>query len=194
MANRQHVAVIRCGVEKWNEWRREFPNVDPDLSDADLRLPNGDGYDDANLRRANLSGANLAGASLRGADLSDANLFGAWLVGATLRESSLYVADLSEADCQDADISGADIRRAYFIRTNLAGAKLSKARVRATTFVNLDLSPTDGLSTLTHEGPSGVGIDTIFKFERKDTGSLFARVWRAGGVHQNCAVDWGESW
>jgi hypothetical protein len=169
MANPEHLAILKQGIEQWNNWRQEFPNVDPDLSDADLRLSTG-GYDGADFRRCNLSGAKLTGTSLRGADLSDANLFGAWLSACDLTKCSLYVADLTEADCHNTDFSGADLRRAYFIRTNLAGAVLNGARIRATTFVNLDFTGTNGLTAVEHNGPSGIGVDTIYRSKGKIPG------------------------
>jgi uncharacterized protein YjbI with pentapeptide repeats len=51
MANDEHVAMLRTGVEAWNEWREENPDIRPDLIWASLV--------EANLYRANLSGAKL---------------------------------------------------------------------------------------------------------------------------------------
>ena len=53
MANDEHVALLKQGVEAWNAWRDENPGIRPDLSEADLS-------------KANLSYANLRGANLRG--------------------------------------------------------------------------------------------------------------------------------
>jgi uncharacterized protein YjbI with pentapeptide repeats len=66
MANDEHVALLKRGVDAWNAWRDKNPNIPADLSGAYFR--------DANLPRANLRGANLSEAffpeaSLRGADL-----------------------------------------------------------------------------------------------------------------------------
>jgi len=36
MANDEHVALLKQGVEAWNEWRGENPNILPDLSGVDL--------------------------------------------------------------------------------------------------------------------------------------------------------------
>ena len=51
MANKKHVALLKQGVEAWNQLRRENPNA-----------------------RSNLSRANLHKARLRDADLSDMGL------------------------------------------------------------------------------------------------------------------------
>jgi uncharacterized protein YjbI with pentapeptide repeats len=62
MANQEHLDILKQGVQAWNRWREEHPDVDPDLSNA-------------NLRHTNLRGANLRGANLRDANLGDADLY-----------------------------------------------------------------------------------------------------------------------
>jgi hypothetical protein len=95
-------------------------------------------YDSIHISHANLSGANLSGATLSGATLSDANLI----------HADLIHADLIHADLSDATLSRAD---------------LSRARVMYTTFGNVDLSVVYGLETARHDGPSTIGIDTIYR-------------------------------
>jgi hypothetical protein len=34
MANDEHVAILKKGVDTWNAWRRENPDIRPDLSGA----------------------------------------------------------------------------------------------------------------------------------------------------------------
>jgi uncharacterized protein YjbI with pentapeptide repeats len=63
MANDEHVAMLKQGVEAWNERRREFPII-PDLINAKLG--------GADLRGANLDGAFLYKADLSGAALGEA--------------------------------------------------------------------------------------------------------------------------
>jgi hypothetical protein len=67
MADEEHLALIREGVDAWNAWRLENPHIR-----------------EADLREADLSGANL-----RGADLLKANLLKANLLGANLDEAVL---------------------------------------------------------------------------------------------------------
>ena len=31
MANPEHLAVLKQGVEQWNKWKKEHPDVMPDL-------------------------------------------------------------------------------------------------------------------------------------------------------------------
>jgi hypothetical protein len=37
MANPEHLKILERGVDAWNEWRKEHPEIVPDLSEADLR-------------------------------------------------------------------------------------------------------------------------------------------------------------
>ena len=93
MANDEHVALLKQGVDAWNRWRDENPGTRPDLSEA-------------NLREANLSGTNLRGANLREAGLSKANLSKANLSGANLFWACLNHADLTGADLTGCRVHG----------------------------------------------------------------------------------------
>ena len=55
MANDEHVAILKKGVDTWNKWRKA-DQVEGSLTDADLS--------GADLSRASLSEANLGGANL----------------------------------------------------------------------------------------------------------------------------------
>src|SRR5260221_4504393 len=85
MANERHVdMLLRDGVAIWNTWRKEEPNIRPDLTGTDLSKADLTGTDlskadlsEANLFRANLTRADLSGANLSKADLTSADLTGA---------------------------------------------------------------------------------------------------------------------
>jgi hypothetical protein len=149
VANKKHLAKLKEGVEAWNSWRRENPEIRPDLRRADLF--------GADLIGANLSGADLSGANLSAANLSAANLSGTYLIGAYLRWGDLRGANLRGANLRGADLRGADLR----------GADLSEAKIGGTTFGHSDLSEVKGLDTVTHFAPSTIGIDTIFRSQGK---------------------------
>jgi hypothetical protein len=36
MANAEHLEILKQGWDVWNQWRREHPKTQPDLSEADL--------------------------------------------------------------------------------------------------------------------------------------------------------------
>jgi hypothetical protein len=70
----------------------------------------------------------------------------------------LSYADLSNADLSYAHLSGADLSYA-----DLHGADLKEASVGYTSFGDVDLSVVKNLETVQHEGPSTIGIDTIYR-------------------------------
>jgi TIR domain-containing protein/pentapeptide repeat protein len=150
MANLEHLEILNQGVEAWNEWRREHPDVTPDLSAADLN-----GVD--------LSEADLSSANLVSADLSYANLSSARLIGADLSQADLGLASLHEAN-----LVGAVLVDAVLIGTNLSSARLSgadftSAELYSATFADNDLSEVKGLETVTHIHPSSIGVDTLYR-------------------------------
>src|SRR5262249_5588482 len=51
--------------------------------------------------------------------------------------------------------------------TNLDGADLNQATVWSTKFIDVDLRLAKGLGTVIHEGPSTIGIDTIYRSQGK---------------------------
>src|SRR4051812_26640338 len=99
MADEEHVALLKRGVDIWNKWREENPDVLPNLTRADLN--------DADLTRANLTEANLSGAKLGGANLGGANL--------------------TATDLTAADLSGANLSRAVLYDTVFGDTNLIRA-------------------------------------------------------------------
>ncbi|MGY4257650.1 uncharacterized protein YjbI with pentapeptide repeats [Bradyrhizobium sp. USDA 4516] len=162
MANGEHVALLKQGVDAWNAWRFKNPNSRPDLSETDLSgmnlsganlaeaklvVANLSGADlkrarliDANLNSANLRRANLSGANLLAANLIEANLIEADLRRADLNFAELYKAYLDGADLSEANLSWANPIEANFRRTNLSGADLRGANLREANFVDAILS------------------------------------------------------
>ena len=133
MVEEEHLAILRQGVEAWNEWRQKHAAIEPDLRGADLF--------GAHLREANLSEAHLRRADLGGVDLSRAHL----------SEADLSRADLFRADLSRADLSAADLRR----------ANLSEIHLYETILANLDLSSCKGLDSCRHAGPSTIDHRTL---------------------------------
>jgi hypothetical protein len=175
MANEEHLARLKQGVEAWNAWREAHRNIKPyfagadlyeadlrraDLHDADLRRVD---LSRADLRRADLSGADLSEAALRGVDFGGAHLSRATfrkadLSGVSFRDAYLHRADLREADLREADLLGVDLSG-----VNFSNADLRRAHIGATVFGNVNLSRVRGLDTVRHDGPSTIGIDTLYR-------------------------------
>ena len=78
-----HVDKISEGVKSWDLWRLENSDVNPDLSQANLR--------DAILTKADLTRTALWQTMLSGADLAGANLASANLASADLYRTDLVV-------------------------------------------------------------------------------------------------------
>jgi len=152
LANPEHLARLKEGVEAWKQWRKQNPKVLPDLSGAALSeaglyradlsgadLSEADLYR-ADLNEANLYEANLSGANLSGADLSKAYLLRANLSGADLSEADLSEANLGQADLREADLSEAGLFRASLSQANLSRADLSYADLPAANLYGANLS------------------------------------------------------
>src|SRR5262245_43728165 len=121
MANDEHVALLKKGVDAWNTWRGENPNAVPDLSGA------------------NLYGANLSGANISGAYLSQAHLYRANVSTANLRRAHLYGANLLRADLSRANLIEASLSRALLPRANLSGADLTGGALGGADFYEANL-------------------------------------------------------
>ncbi|MBL1138351.1 MAG: toll/interleukin-1 receptor domain-containing protein [Chloroflexi bacterium] len=163
MANEEHLEILRQGVEVWNRWREENPNIQPDLIGAELPK--------ANLSEMNLANVDFIRANLFNANLSHTNLRQAALGGASLILANLSFADLSVASLADADLRQANLQGAILNKTDLSKtllrsacldqADLSGAFLWRTVFVDVDLKQVKGLIEVQHGGPSSLGLDVI---------------------------------
>lgn len=130
MDNYELSSILWRGVNVWNKWREDNPDVLPQLSEE---------Y----LFEQNLVAANLSGADLSRAYLVQANLICADLSGANLSEANLSGANLDGADLRGANLSGANLSRANLSRTILIGADLSGADLTNSNMVETFLCGTD---------------------------------------------------
>lgn len=122
------------------EWRRDNPDIIPDLYKAKL---SGAHLLGANLSRVNLSDADLTMADLFEADLYMASLNEAKLIGARLAHAQLVWANLTGADLSSANLHRADLQRADVTMANLRGADLSEAGLLRTDLSEADLTGAD---------------------------------------------------
>ncbi len=134
MANEEHLAVLRQGVEVWNEWREKNPEIKPNLRDSDL---SGADLRWVNLRDSYLVKADFSKTDLRESDLSEADL----------SRANLNRANLSRADLFEADLSGADLSEAKLIMANLSGTRLIGANLCETNLSKVCLIRTQALET-----------------------------------------------
>lgn len=157
MANDRHVAelcysllgTLACDVERWNSWRKEHPEIKPDLSGIDLNFQSLRGVDfhDVDLSEANLEGAHLDAADFSRANLSYTNLRFVFARNAHFNEASLGFTNFSDAQLDGADFDRASLTGTYFLFN--------------------DLSKVRGLERARYLGHSSVSIDTIYNSEAK---------------------------
>jgi len=148
MANQEHLRIFNQGVEVWNKWRENNPEIKPDLSeehlthltDTDLSFVNlsrtnlsGSSINRAKLFKANLKHANLANVKLMGAEIIETDLTGANLMGAWLR-AALFSDGVINTRIIKSDFGGANLSRAM-----LLGAKIERTKFNDSTFAGADL-------------------------------------------------------
>jgi len=141
MANPEHLAKLKEGVEAWNKWRVEHPDVLPDLTSANLAdlswFPGAKVFLSTYFSGANYSEAVLANANLSRVDLSRADLTRAYLFHANLAHATLDASDMTDAI------------------------------IGSTSFGDNDLSTVKGLETVRHHSRSTIGVDTIYQSRGK---------------------------
>jgi uncharacterized protein YjbI with pentapeptide repeats len=154
MANQEHLDILRQGRDAWNEWRKEHPEIQPDLSDFNLTE-----FSNANLSNTNLSNTNLSRAMLAFTDLSRANLQRAVVLetillranfdGANLDRTCFSFSNLSEANFTNTIhinrviINGANLSKADLSNCNLSGANFSECNLSRANLSRADLTGAD---------------------------------------------------
>jgi uncharacterized protein YjbI with pentapeptide repeats len=121
MDNSSHLNILKQGVERWNELRKQHPDLEPDFRGVDLS--------NASLVGANLFKARLSRADLRSSDLRDAYLSEADLLGADARRADFSRANLLEANLRQVNFGEANLSEANLEAADLRGAILDRARL-----------------------------------------------------------------
>lgn len=183
MADEKHLTILKRGVRSWNLWRQNSTET-PDLHSAELSgldLREAD-FTDTDLTHSDLNNADLSGARLSRARLVEADLYGTTFNGAIIEACDFRRADLSHAQLRgvilvDSNLNGAYLHDADLTGSNLVGANLRMAALEGanftdvligyTTLADCNLSEVQGLESVAHEGPSSIGIDTIYESKGK---------------------------
>jgi hypothetical protein len=92
--------------------------------------------------------------------------------------------DLSGMNLTSTDLSGADLRGVDFSNADLKQADFTDSKMGYTTLANVDLSQVKGLETIEHDGPSSIGIDTIYRSQ----GNVSETFLRGAGVPENIII------
>jgi len=130
VANPEHIEVVKQGTEAIERWNEENPEIQMDLSSADLSEVD---LSYANLSKVDLSNANLCNVDLRGANLSQANLGNVNMLNANLTDANLNHANLSESN----------LKWVILKSTNLKSTNLTKVDLRDANLIETDLSDAD---------------------------------------------------
>src|SRR5690349_10883375 len=135
MANEEQLAILKQGVEVWNEWRETHLDEKIDLSEAELPGSDLSGVNFTGAKRGaihvdlvkpdfdranigieiylpHIAKALVSKVNLRGANLRNTKLRNTKLRNASLFEVNLMEADLTGAHLNGTDLSGADLRGA----------------------------------------------------------------------------------
>jgi uncharacterized protein YjbI with pentapeptide repeats len=195
MANAEHLAILKQGVEVWNLWREAHPDVQPDLTGADLHKcdldvaiythpdvdPEDYPPDEHGVRwSADPYGVDFKRALLRDCDLSKLRLGLAELEFADLSNADISGAELDFASAKGACFRGADLMRAHFRSCDLAEADFSGALMAETILSDTDLSLAKGLESVDHRSPSLIAVDTLIKSratcQRSSSEELVSRI------------------
>ena len=140
MANPEHLAILKQGVEVWNGWRKSNPGKAIDLTRADFR---GARLNGVILGKAELGEADFSEADLTGADLNSADLIATNLHRATLTRASFFRSKVDKANLERADLSDAFLSGAFLIHSNLRSSCLRSAIIGGADFSYADLSNAD---------------------------------------------------
>ena len=188
MANPEHLAILKQGVEVWNEWKSHQKGraslAEVKLYRARLEKINFNKVDlrNADLRKVNLSYADLGRADLTEASLSGAHLAWANLMGARLDRANLEGAKLVRSYLAAAHLKGANLRKAElwgttFSDADLSEACLTEATLGGTIFTGTNFNGVKGLETCRHSEPSAIDFRAL-----QTTGALPIQFLRGVGL------------
>jgi uncharacterized protein YjbI with pentapeptide repeats len=155
MAKQDQLEILKQGVDVWNRWRAENPDIQIDLARADLCR--------AKLKNVNFYLADLRGSKLREADLKNADLGGTDLSKADLSGADIRWANISEANWKGANLSGANLAGSNLSETNFESANLTGCHVYAISAWNLRTNKNTKQSNLviTRADESTITVDNI---------------------------------
>ena len=137
MANPEHLAWLREGVEAWNRRRIDEP-FRPDLSSADIRAGSRS-FPFAIIFPVDLNKINLSNADLTKSKFENTKLKGAEFIQAQLQEADMLRSDLTECVAHSTDFRGTNLYRAImekgtFYACDFSSAQLFEAKLNGAGF------------------------------------------------------------
>jgi len=135
---------------EWGKWRRENPDIQPDLSDLHFKVVVSE---QMNYQAKKYPNGGIWMNPFSYFDFSNVNLSGAHLSDCNFADCSFYKANLS----------GARFLRTQFINVDFRHTIFDNAACGHTVFGDVDLSLSTGLETTQHYGLSMLGTDTYLR-------------------------------
>jgi len=160
MPNKEHLAKLLEGVETWNQWRAENPDIVPDLIGiklygADLSVAaiikhnfDWSGFEENCFDKEHYISAFLFYRNLAGPVPFRVNFCGVDFSDADLRNTDFRWADLFKANLEGANLCGANLGAANLVEANFSKSNLSRANLSG-----------GGGSPLGAGGPNEIYID-----------------------------------
>ncbi len=140
MANPDHFKLFLQGPKVWNEWRKENPQIEPNLS-GEFIYPHFARTNQGPLRKADVASSdpeipfNFSRTNFHKSSF-ESTIF----PNADMRECYLYETDMSRAGFPGADFSGSMIRKAYCSSTDFSKAIFVDCVLNNSTFIGTDFS------------------------------------------------------
>ncbi len=130
MANQKQLKILRQGVVAWNKWRKDNPEVKPDLRYHLFKEQN---FSEIIFSKTDARGAYFQNVNFEHANLDDINLRGANFIDV----------NLTRAELRNADFSGATLKRTNFFHSELNGSKFRGLCLKSIFFKRANLEETD---------------------------------------------------
>jgi uncharacterized protein YjbI with pentapeptide repeats len=143
MANKKHHHIFMQGAKVWNAWRKEHPELRPNLRSIDIGIDTTEYMRFRDRGEDSLILSQFDNFRLNAVKLSTEELVGINLSNTDLRDTNFWMVNFSHADLRGANLAGAYLRDTNFYRANLKGANLKESLLRATLFTSTCLDEAD---------------------------------------------------
>ncbi|MEA5488947.1 MULTISPECIES: pentapeptide repeat-containing protein [Pseudanabaena] len=152
MANQEHLKIFRQGISVWNQWRKENPDLKPDLSHADLS--------DIDLSNTNILNADMSHADLSESNFNNTKFFSVNLASSIFKNTNfirvvfsrtkglarvgeMYFLDSIDPnkcfDFNNTNLSYAILRKADFSGTSLSETTMHNVNFTNARFVDISI-------------------------------------------------------
>jgi|LGOV01.1.fsa_nt_gb uncharacterized protein YjbI with pentapeptide repeats len=157
MANEEHIKILKLGIREWNQWRKVYPKIRPDLSGInfydvfpgsndmyDIPAIEGANFDDCNLRNAEMRDREFNNCSFISAELHMADLCFAYFyncqfndtrmrlsrIGSTIFSGCIFCeSDLSYSSAENTSFTNCYIERTKFKSVHFVKADFTESRI-----------------------------------------------------------------